>query len=340
MHVQLLVPDLINSSADLRPLARLDAAETLLAKGRRSTLATASTEDWLAARYELEQPSLAAFSLLGDGGWPGDRVWLRANPVHLRVDRDTLVLADSSVFPLSMDEATALAASLNAHFSPMLEIHAPHPERWYARLQSPTQSRFRPTAAARGQPITAQLPRGEDGMHWHALMNEAQMLLHEHPVNEAREARGKLPVNSIWLWGEGSGGSAMPAADTRPFERVLSDDAVARGLGLGSGASVAALPADAAAWLTEVPETGNTLIVLDALRAPAAYEETDAWQEAAQKLERDWFDPLLAALRTGRIGMLTLHLLTDKGGVASETVRLDLNRFWRRRKPLSHYVTA
>ena len=330
MHVQLLVPDLINSKADLH----LDSAETLLAKGRRTAIPTASTEDWLAARYALEQPSLAAFSLLGDGGSPGDGTWLRADPVHLRVDRDTLVLADSSVFPLHRDEATALVASLNEHFAPMLEIHAPHPQRWYAKLQSPAQSRFRPTSAARGQPITAQLPRGEDGMHWHALMNEAQMLLHEHPVNEAREARGELPVNSVWLWGEG----IVSRADRRPFQHVLSDDAVARGLGLASGAGVAPLPADAAAWLADAPETGTTLIVLDALRAPAAYDEAEAWHDAAQKLERDWFAPLLAALRAGRIGMLTLHLLADKGGVASEAVRLDLNRFWRRRKPLAHYA--
>jgi len=337
MHVQLLVPDLIASIAGLRPDVRLDAAEALLAKGRR-TATTTSTEDWLAARYELEQPSLAAFSLLGDGGTPGGGCWLRADPVHLRVDRDTLVLADSSVFALGMEEASALVASLNAHFAPMLEIHAHHPNRWYARLQAPPQSRFRPLAAARGQPITAQLPRGEDGMHWHALMNEAQMLLHDHPVNEAREARGELPVNSIWLWGEGRGEGAAPAVDKRPFRQVLTNDAVARGFGLASGASVAPLPADAATWLAEAPGTGTTLIVLDALRAPAAYDEAEAWQTTAQKLERDWFAPLLAALRAGHIGMLTLNLLADKGGVSAETVRLDLNRFWRRRKPLSHYI--
>jgi len=334
MHVQLLVPDLINAVADLRLEARLEAAEILLAKGRRTATSTVFTEDWLAARYELEQPSLAAFSLLGDGGNPGDGLWLRADPVHLRVDRDTLVLADTAVFSLDMDEATALVVSLNAHFAPGLEIHAPYPQRWYAHLQTPAKSRFQPIAVARGQPITAQLPRGEDGMHWHALMNEVQMLLHEHPVNQAREARGELPVNSIWLWGEGT----THVADKRPFQNVLSNDAVARGLCLASGAGVSPVPADAAAWLAGAPGTGTTLIVLDALRAPAAYQEAEAWQNAARKLEHDWFAPLLAALRAGRIGMLTLNLPADKGGIAAETVRLDLNRFWRRRKPLAHYV--
>ena len=103
-----------------------------------------------------------------------------------------------------------------------------------------------------------------------------------------------------------------------------------------SGASVAPLPANAAAWLAGAPESGNTLVALDALRAPTSYAETDVAGEAALQLERDWFAPLLAALCAGRIGMLTL--CDSSNGITSETVRTDLNRFWRRRKPLAHYT--
>jgi hypothetical protein len=35
------------------------------------------------------------------------------------------------------------------------------------------------------------------------LQAEVQMLLHSHPLNEARESRGLLPVNSFWLSGCG-----------------------------------------------------------------------------------------------------------------------------------------
>jgi hypothetical protein len=39
------------------------------------------------------------------------------------------------------------------------------------------------------------------------LQNEMQMLLYTHPLNDVREARRELPVNSFWLSGTG----ALPA---------------------------------------------------------------------------------------------------------------------------------
>ncbi len=35
------------------------------------------------------------------------------------------------------------------------------------------------------------------------MMRESYDLLKNHPVNQARQVAGKLPANSIWLWGEG-----------------------------------------------------------------------------------------------------------------------------------------
>ena len=43
------------------------------------------------------------------------------------------------------------------------------------------------------------------GERWlRRLQNEAQMLLHAHPVNLARMARGALAVNSVWIHGAGA----------------------------------------------------------------------------------------------------------------------------------------
>lgn len=36
------------------------------------------------------------------------------------------------------------------------------------------------------------------------LMKKSYEFLKDHPVNKEREARGKRPANSIWLWGEGT----------------------------------------------------------------------------------------------------------------------------------------
>ena len=45
--------------------------------------------------------------------------------------------------------------------------------------------------------------------------------------------------------------------------------------------------------------------------------------------------PDAAALRSGRIGMLTTHV--PEAGASFEILRGDLRRFWRRPRPLSAY---
>lgn len=361
MHLHLLIPDLLLPVDGDTP--RLEALETLLAKGRRTATPPLQLERWLMQRFnagpgqEADDPSddagndtgdkqggAAAYSLIGDGGDPSDGIWLRADPVHLRVDRDALVLADASLFGIDADEARALSATLNAHFGAALQIDARHPGRWYARLPAAPKIRCTPLGEARGEPVSGHLPSGADGMHWHALMNEVQMALHGHEVNEAREARGELPVNSLWFWGNGR----FAPIGKRPFNAVLADDPLARGLAVASGGSGSPMPVDAASMLratdTAGPAEGRTrvvLVVLDALRAPARYGDAQAWLRMARSIERDWIAPALAALSDRRIGMLTCHLPGDRnasGGQRVETVRGDLRRFWRRRKPLSTYV--
>jgi len=338
MHVQLLIADLLLPGASL---PRLEALELLLARGRRSLQAGTEQEHWLSGRFGIEstdEDGAAAASLLADGGDPGEACWIRADPVHLRVDRDALVLADGAVFSLNEDEAQALAATLNNHFGSDLSIEVQHPERWYCRLATPPRIRCTPLAEARGLPIGEHLPTGPEGMRWHALMNEVQMALHEHPVNAAREARGELPVNSVWFWGNGALPKTAAAPAQRPHNQVLSNDPLARGLAIASGGIGAPLPPGANAWLQGAPKEGTALVVLDALRAGARYGDREGWQSAAEALERDWIAPLVQALRSGHIGMLTCHLIGAEQSLSVETVKNDLRRFWRRVKPLADYA--
>jgi hypothetical protein len=151
-------------------------------------------------------------------------------------------------------------------------------------------------------------------------MNEAQMLLHEHPVNTEREARGAPAVNSVWFWG----GGTLDARIARPFSVVLAEDPLARGLALAAGIPERQLPASAGAALAMLPPEGAALMLLDS--------------SASAALEHDWFEPLLAALGRGRIGMLSLVLPGKESILEVETVRSDLRYFWRTRKPIESYL--
>jgi hypothetical protein len=69
-------------------------------------------------------------------------------------------------------------------------------------------------------------------------LNEVQMFLHGHPVNEAREACGKPVVNSLWLWG----GGRQPAAQPATYSSVWSDNPLAAGPGRHLRHALAAAP--------------------------------------------------------------------------------------------------
>jgi len=334
MHCHLFIPDFFSAEGD--EADRLGAAETLFAKGRRRRLAANSREAWLFERFAVPKQRdwpVAPYTLLADGGAPERRFWLRADPVHLRLGRDTLTFADSATFDVSRAESEALVETLNRHFGDAMLFYPVQPARWYVRLQEAPDMHTTPPSAAREEPIEGNLPSGPDAMRFHGVMNEAQMLLHEHPVNAGREARGEPALNSVWFWG----GGVIGAAKDRPFSTVFGDDPLARGLALAAGIPARALPKDAGAMLAAAEDEGVALVVMDSSRDAAGGAR---FQERRAALERDWFGPLLAALQSGQIGMLTLSLPGADSLLEIETVRADLRYFWRLKRPLANYQST
>jgi hypothetical protein len=324
MHCHLLIPDFLPDEVT-RSGARAAAAEMLIARGRRKRSAAVSHETWLFERFAVKKQRdwpVAPYTLLADGGSPGRHFWIRADPVHLRASHDGLILAGSG-FGVSREEAAALIETLNRHFGEAMFFQAIEPTRWHARLPKASDMQTTPPSHAGGAPLGDRLPSGPDAMLFRARMNEAQMLFHEHPVNAARETRGEPVLNSVWLWG----GGTMESPGSRPFSAVFGNDPLVRGLALASGVPARSLPGHAGAMLSAAGGEGVVLVAFDPPRS----------EEQLVALERDWFAPLLAALRSGRIGMLSLSLPGADSLFEIETVRADLRYFWRLRKPLAAY---
>ncbi|MDX1375633.1 MAG: regulator, partial [Burkholderiales bacterium] len=107
------------------------------------------------------------------------------------------------------------------------------------------------------------------------------------------------------------------------------------GLARLAGARGLPLPASADSWLAHAPQDGRHLVVLDALRAAHALRDAETYLAGVQALEVRWLAPLLEALRTQRIGMLSLHAPDATEALSIETVRADLRRFWRRPRALA-----
>lgn len=326
MHAEVVAPALFALPVGTRH----PALELLLARGRRAHEDPITPDRWLARAFGVDANPLPAGALtaLAGGLEPGADAWLRADPVHLRLQRDSMALIPAAGFDLTRAEADALADSVNRHFDGAFSVHVVSPTAWALRAKDGANLEARPPLALAGQDVNANLPAGADAARWHATLNEVQMLLHAHPVNEARE----VPVNSLWFWGAGH----LPAQATGPWQSVTADDPVALGLARLAGLRHRALPAGASDWLGRLPESGRHLVVLEALAAASALRDGEAHAARLAALEAEWFAPLLAALASGRIGMVTLH--APDAGLSSETVRGDLRRFWRRPRPLAAYA--
>ncbi len=339
MHCHLLIPGLFppfrpETRNALRDLS-LPVLATLLARGSQKTLADGGMDAWLCRTFGVEKQHdwpVAAFTLLADGGNPGSDFWLLAEPVHLQLQRDRLVLVDAGNLDITREEADSLTAALNGHFADeSLSFFPTRPGHWHLRLiHPPVLLKTYPLETAIGRNVRNILPGGTDGKRWHVILNEIQMLLHRHPVNEARERRGLLPVNSIWPWG----GGALPANLTSPFAHIWADNALARGLAAATGIPCASAPETAMEWLHAAQAGSHHLVVLDALRNLALYGDVHRWRETLLHLEKDWFGPLRQALSRNKISRLTLYAF-DSGKARSFSVsRTALWKIWLRGKPL------
>ena len=68
------------------------------------------------------------------------------------------------------------------------------------------------------------------------LMKRSYDILKDHPVNQARKARGLRPANSIWIWGEGIKPRLPLFKDKYEVEgAVISAVDLIKGIGIGAG---------------------------------------------------------------------------------------------------------
>ena len=343
MHCTLLLSDLLLPLAlgsELYADLRLPALEILLARGSVVMQPAIEPEAWLCRAFGVAKQHdwpVASLTLKADGVDPEHYYWLRADPVELRVDRGQLMMGGSVTY-LDPDEARDLMAALNRHFaSSGINFLAPSPQRWYLRTGRAPRLVTTPLARVANRDIDRHLPRGDAALDWHRVINEAQMVLHAHDVNAAREARGAVAVNSIWLWG----GGIMPAVFKPRYRTVWSDDTLLRALTAAAGIAQHGLPDSGAAWLAAAAaEDGDHLLGFDQLSAALQAGDIALWRERLASLERGWISPLLTALRAGKISTLALAACNNDNLLEATLAPTQLWRFWRRTRPLASYAGA
>lgn len=333
VRLTLLVPELIwPEPADQFTLGKLSAPgfEWLLAHAAGEPRPRRPFETVLAESCGLHTAPLGALRLLGEGNETArSGHWLCADPVHLRFHQERIILADAGAFELEDDEALAIIESLNAEFADIGQFHAATARRWYLRLKAPVNHNSAPISAVAGRRVDSELPKGDSTLtRW---LNEVQMFLHLHPINERRQAEGKPAVNSMWLWGGGEIGE--PAISPTPkFSSVWTDNPLAAGLARHLQIPLHAPAKNLSAVLAE---GGNSpLLVIDPLLQCVLYENGDGWRQAFASLETDYFIPLKNAL--GRqIDRIDLIAPTIYGQLHYTVTAGERWKFWKKTQPIT-----
>jgi len=298
MRLTLAVPDLL--ALDRTTLAGSPSL-VRLAHYAKSPVTRRGTLDALLVS-QLATPDTAAaapLAALGAGLDPGSSCVLRADPVSLVAGRNDVALA-ARIDDLDEDETGAMLATLNAHFGcDGLAFHAPRPDAWFVIVDHAPDLTTTPLAAVRGA-IYPWLPGGNDAARWRRWLSEMQMLLHAHPANTAREARGRVPVTGIWISEGGRVAETRQRPATTIFATPGTSGDVACGLARLGGAAAFAPPPD----FTALPMQNGAVVVLD--RANIANAAT---------FQSNWIDPAVAALERGTLA--SLSLLADGHGMAA-----------------------
>ena len=184
----------------------------------------------LRACFEFVAPTMPAAALTRtlDANDAAAALWLRADPCHVVADVGAVRMLGWGRLGLSDEESAELVRALRPLFGDAgFPLEAANAERWYLRCPRGTRlPRFADPGDVLGADLLPHFPRGDNERQWRHLLNEAQVILHNHDVNMRRAQRGQATANSVWFWGAGP----LPDWVRTPFTQVFSDDAVVEAL--------------------------------------------------------------------------------------------------------------
>lgn len=259
-----------------------------------------------------------------------DDVAVRCNIVALRNSGADSEMEDFSAGHISTGEAAELLAALQEKVDAQddglgrLGIRF-HPGVSYRHLMVWPGGNDRlettPPHDIHGKKITEYLPKGEGSDLLLSLMELSREVFPDHPVNRKRAAAGKVPGNSIWLWGQGK----APRIPTFREKYGLSGSVVAavdliKGIGVYAGLAVIAVPGatgyvdtnfrgKAEYALRELETKDFVLIHVEAPDEAGHNGSVPEKVRAIERIDREMLGPILDRARSG--GDLSVLVLPD-----------------------------
>jgi 2,3-bisphosphoglycerate-independent phosphoglycerate mutase len=158
------------------------------------------------------------------------------------------------------------------------------------------------------KPIKDYLPKGPGAPFLNIVMRTSRDILREHPVNQARVARGERPATQVWLWGQGRAPQLKPFADVYGKRgAILSAVDLVRGVGVLLGWTRVDVPGATGYLDTDYAAKGRygvatlkdhdvVCVHVEATDEASHEGRADAKVKALEEIDRHIVGPLLEAL--------------------------------------------
>lgn len=324
IHPALGVEDVAKVSKELGS-KRLPAWHRLLARG--DLIPQKPKHFYAKAAYLMHQASMPAIAATEASfqviGFNEQDFWLKVSPVHLRPDRDTLVLIPEAELAMTDDEAKSLKFAFNRHFEAEgLQLEGTD-QAWFLRLPQVVDFKSDTLDSLKYASMQGRYPTGASAGYWRRLMNEAQMLFHSHPVNERRREQGQLDINSVWFWGEGQ--LDLAKMTSRNDAQIWSNHPYLIGLAKLTQAHQLAPVDSYMHWQQQVDFNVSRHHLMQVL--PPSLSSV---QDYLIWLEENWLSPIAAGLVNDQLHSVYIDFDYTMGWLVEPRC---LKRFWRRSIP-------
>lgn len=124
---------------------------------------------------------------------------LLIKPVHLKADINNAI-----VFPVEtgVEDNQIIINDLKDYFKVDCYVEMLDENLWVMQLLACEPVENVPHyLSAVGKKVTHYIEQAKTNLQWFKLINEMQMFMYQHPINQQRLQAGKLAINSLWCWG-------------------------------------------------------------------------------------------------------------------------------------------
>lgn len=237
---------------------------------------------------------------------------LIVSPISQTAGIHQLQYLDGKALGLSSEEAKAFCEALNTWLQADGWLFYPaKPDLWLVTAPQILEFTLPSLLDLSGSIDGTTKPTGPDATLILQQQTELQMLLHQHPLNQQRSARGLPIINGFWFEQDSTG--------TANNETILYSDS-------SWAFHARSLPANYAELANSLSGEQEIVLFNDDLCLPVNQGDVYTYTQILQQWEQNWWQPLLTALQNRQIHHLNIRCEAGLLNIRKSWLR----PFWRK----------